>query len=173
MNGRHLLHALQDVEAAPAAVAFHGVGGIRDELELAQDELRDDKDAVHKTGLADIRNAPVDDDAGIQDLVILSGLALTAEQSAQRRKVEEVTLVGAQDQADVSHEQQQGHLEERKHAPVDRGEVEQVAHHESAENSQDGSHRGPDQALQAGLLKPNLEKDEEYSQPCAQQSGHP
>src|SRR6185436_562747 len=36
----HLLDLLQDVEAAAAAVAFHRIGGIGDELQLLEDELR-------------------------------------------------------------------------------------------------------------------------------------
>jgi hypothetical protein len=52
LSPRHLLDALQDVEPAAAAVALQRIGGIGDELQLAQHELRDDQRAVEEAGLA-------------------------------------------------------------------------------------------------------------------------
>ena len=65
---RHLLDSLQHVQPAPAAIALHGIGGIRHHLQLVQHELRDHQRAVDEPGLGDIRDAAVDNDAGIQNL---------------------------------------------------------------------------------------------------------
>src|SRR5262249_56974602 len=65
----HLLNLLQNVEAAAAAVALHRVGGIGDQLQLLQDELRDDQRAVDEPCLAHVGDAPVDDHARVEDLV--------------------------------------------------------------------------------------------------------
>src|SRR6185369_301203 len=63
-QGGDLLHALQDVEATTSTIALQGIGGVSDELQLAQNERRNHKDAVEETGLRDISDASVDDDAG-------------------------------------------------------------------------------------------------------------
>src|SRR5207342_3525141 len=64
---RHLLNALQDVEAATAAIAFHRVGGVGHQLQFLEHELRDDERAVDEPGVADIRDPAVDDDAGVEN----------------------------------------------------------------------------------------------------------
>src|SRR5262249_37810052 len=63
LEGRCLLQTLQDVEAAAAAVALERIGRVGDELEFAQDKLRDHDDAVEEAGFSDVGNAAVDDDA--------------------------------------------------------------------------------------------------------------
>ena len=67
VDAGHLLDLLQDVEAAAAAVALQRVGGVGDELQLLEHELRDDQRAVEEAGLADVGDAAVDDDAGVED----------------------------------------------------------------------------------------------------------
>ncbi len=69
LDAGHLLNLLQDVEAAAAAVALERVGRVGDELQLLQHELRDDERAVDEAGLADVGDAAVDDDAGVENLV--------------------------------------------------------------------------------------------------------
>ena len=73
VHARHLLDLLQDVEAAAAAIALHRIGRVGDELQLLEHELRDHERAVHETGFTDVRDAAVDDDAGVEDLVSLAG----------------------------------------------------------------------------------------------------
>ena len=82
VDAGHLLDLLQDVEAAAAAVALQRVGGVGDELQLLQHELRDDERAVEEAGLADVGDAAVDDDAGVEDAVALlrAGVAEQADQ---------------------------------------------------------------------------------------------
>ena len=94
---RHLLDTLQDVEAAPAAVALHGIARIRHQLQLAQHELRDHQHAVEKAGFGDVGNAAVDDHTGVQDLKGFLGTLFAAEDAAQGRKVQHVAFVGTYD----------------------------------------------------------------------------
>ena len=112
MQRRHLLDALQDVEAAAAAIALQGVGGIGHQLQFAQHELRDHDDAVEEAGFGDVGDAAVDDDAGVEDLVALLALLFAAEDAAQRRQVQQVALVGADHQADVGHDHHDHDLQE-------------------------------------------------------------
>src|SRR5262249_45863534 len=66
---RHLLDALQDVEAAAAAVPLQRVGRIGDELQFLEHELRDDERAVDEAGFTYVGDAAVDDYAGVENLV--------------------------------------------------------------------------------------------------------
>ena len=83
----HLLDALQDVQAAAAAVALQRIGRIGDQLQFAQHELRDDQTSVQKTGFDDVGDAAVDDDAGIEDLKRLAGGLLAAERPPRAPKL--------------------------------------------------------------------------------------
>src|SRR5882672_451262 len=71
LEGAGFLKALKDVEPAATAVALERVRGIGDQLQLAQDELRNYDDAVEKARLCDIGNASINDDAGVEDLITL------------------------------------------------------------------------------------------------------
>ena len=48
LDARHLLDAMQDVEAAAAAVPLERIGGVGDELQFLQDELRHHQRAVEE-----------------------------------------------------------------------------------------------------------------------------
>ena len=69
LDARHLLHLLQDVEPAAAAIALHRIGGVGDQLQFLEHELRDDERAVHEAGIAQVGDAAVDDDRRVQNLV--------------------------------------------------------------------------------------------------------
>ncbi len=156
----HFLNALQDVEPAASAVALHGVGRIGHQLQFAQDELRDHQHAVEKAGLGDIGDAPVDDDAGIQDFERLLRRFFAPENTPQRRQVQHVTLLGPDDQAHVGHQQQQANLQKRLRS----GLAENQGHEKRAGDSQDRAHRSPDQTLQADLFQPHLEENDDQTQ---------
>src|ERR1035441_3161007 len=81
-EGGDFLQALQDVEAAAAAITLQRVGGISDELQLAQHELRRHDDAVEEAGLSNVGDAPVDDDAGVENFVAFFAGLLAAEDPA-------------------------------------------------------------------------------------------
>src|SRR5204862_4424758 len=54
----HFLDALHHVEPAASAIALEGIGGIGYELKFAQHELRQHQDAIEKSGLGDVSDAP-------------------------------------------------------------------------------------------------------------------
>ena len=139
-------HALQDVEAATAALALRRIGGVGDHLQLAQDEFRNDQHAFEETGFRDIGDAAVDDRAGVNDLGIALARALSGEQPAQRGEVEQVALARAHHQADVGHEQQHGELEQA--ACMAFGQA--VAQDQGKEKGSDDAEQAADHALQAG-----------------------
>ena len=158
----HFLDALQDFQAAASPLALHRVGGIGHELQLAQDELRDQQHAVHEMSLADIGNAAVDDHAGIEHLGHAPRAAFAAEQAPERLQVEHVPFAGAHHQADVGHHQQQRHVQERARAVRNRRARQHQPHQVGAEDPEDRSDRRPDQAAQAGPLQPHLKQENSY-----------
>src|SRR5882724_968640 len=62
-----VLHALEHVEAAAAAVALELVGAVGDGLQLLQDEARHDQLGVDEPRITNIGNAAVDDDTRVQN----------------------------------------------------------------------------------------------------------
>src|SRR6185369_4188247 len=97
---RARLHSLQHVEAAAAALSLGTVRRISDNLQLAQNELRHHHHAVDESGLGDVRDAPVDNDAGIENLCAFARGALTSEEVPEGSRVEQVAFAGADEQAD-------------------------------------------------------------------------
>ena len=170
------MQALQDVEAAAAAVPLQRVGGVGHQLQLAQDELRGDDDAVEKSGLGDVGDAAVDDDAGVEDLVALLALLLPAENAAEGGKVQQVALVGPDHQADVGHQQHHQDLQEALGVPGDNAVANDQGKQVSAENAEDAADSGADQALQADPAQSPFEQDDAQAderahsgiQPCRQ-----
>ena len=71
------------------------VGRIGHQLQFAQHELRNQQHAVQKMRLADVRHAPVDNHAGVENLWLPAIAALAAKQPAERLQVEHVALVRA------------------------------------------------------------------------------
>ena len=105
LDARHLLDLLQDVEAAAAAVALYRVRGVGDQLQFLEHELRNDHGSVDEAGLAQVRDAAVDDHGGVQDLVVTLGTG-GAKQRDQARWLEPLALAAADDSADVGEHQQ-------------------------------------------------------------------
>ena len=62
-----LLHPVEDLEAAPAAVAPERVRAVGDVLQLVEHEPRDDERAVDEAGLDDLGDPAVDDRARVDD----------------------------------------------------------------------------------------------------------
>ena len=101
----HLLDALQNVEAAAAAVAAQRIGRVGNLLQLFQHELRHHQRAVDEAGFADVGDAAVDDDAGIQD-PIAALRRLRPEQARQPLGLEPLAGLPAEHEADVGQHQQ-------------------------------------------------------------------
>src|SRR4051812_28830228 len=155
-----LLDALQDVEAAASAIPLERITGIGDELQLAQHEMRDDKNAIEEAGVGDVGDAAVDDHAGVEDLVHLLALLLAAEDAAQRGKIEQVAFVGADDQADVGHQHHDQQFEKALRAAGREAVLNNVAEQEGAEDAEDGADDGADEPLQAHHEEAALEQDD-------------
>ena len=105
----HFLDALENIEAAAAAVALHRIGRVGHQLQLTQHKLGYDQDAVQESGFGDIGDASVDNHARVQNLVSLLRRFLAPENSAQGGQVEHVALLRAHDQTHIGHPQQQAH----------------------------------------------------------------
>ena len=160
MQRGHFLQALQNVEAAASAVALQRVGGIGDQLQFAQHELRGHDNAVEEPGLGNVGDAAVDNDAGVEDLVTLLALLLAAKDATQSRQVEQVALVGAHDQAHIGHQQHHQDLQEAlgvagRHAAANHQRKQIGA--ADAEDAPDGR---ADQPLQAHRSKLPFEQDD-------------
>ena len=102
----HLLDALQNVEPAPAAVPAQRVGRVGDLLQLLQHELRHDERAVDESGLADVGDAAVDDDAGVENSVSPLRLRARPEQADELLGLEPLARLRAEHEADVRQHQQ-------------------------------------------------------------------
>ena len=107
----HFLEALENIQPAATAVALQRVGGIGHQLKLAQHKLRRNNDAIEESGLGNVGNPAVDDDAGVENLVAFLALLLAAENSAQSSQVQQISFARADDQANVGHQQHHKNLE--------------------------------------------------------------
>ena len=103
IDAGHLLDAVQDVEAAAAAVALERIGRIGDVLQLLEHELRDDERAVDEPGLDDVGNAAVDDDAGVENPVALLRTRVT-EQRRDSCRLEPLPFAGTHDNAEIGED---------------------------------------------------------------------
>ena len=154
------MQALQDVEAAASAIALERVGGVGHQLQLAQYELRGDDDAVEESGFGDVGDAAVDDHAGVEDLVALLALLLAAEDSAQGRQVQQVALVGPDDQSDIGHQEHDQDLQEALGVPGGNAVADDQRKQVGAEDAEDTAHGGANQALQTDPAQPPFEQDD-------------
>ena len=165
----HFLDALQNIQAAAAAITLEGIGGIGDQLQLAENKLRNDQHAVQKACLGDVRDPPVDNHAGIEHLERLFWRFLAPKNAAQRSQVEHISLLSANHQTDVRHPEKQSDLNKRRNI----GLTEHQTHQESSENTQYRSESSPYKPLQAHSLQPNLKQNNKNSENQPTQCGEP
>src|SRR5258708_17082089 len=171
VDGDDLLHALQHVKTAASTITFERVGGVRDQLQLAQHELRNDQDAIEEAGVGNVRNAAVNDDAGIEDLEALAALLFRAENPAERRQVQQVAFVGADDQANVRHQQHDHELQKTLAAFVWNAVLDDNAEQISAENAENASDHRADQPFEADNAQPHLKDDDRRADCDSHHSG--
>ena len=117
-----ILGSLEDVEAPASPGALHGVGRVGDELKLVDDELGNGEDAFGKAGHGDIRDAAVDDDAGVQKLWWNRPIPFEPEGEKGAGILELPSGPDAHDHPEISHDEAdedvegggllQGHVEE-------------------------------------------------------------
>ena len=161
LDGVAGLHALEHVEAAAAALALGSVGGVGDDLELAEDELGDDHGAVNESGFGDVCDATVDDDGGVEDLGAAAGGALAGEDDAESGGVEQVAFAGADEQAYVSHEQQDEDLQDGGGGAGQRRGAQDQAEERGAEDAEDAAEYGSDEAAEAEGAHAQLKDDDQ------------
>ena len=77
------LHAVQNVQTPSSPRPFHGVRGIGNVLQLVQNEARHDQIALQKSGVRNVGDPAVNDDAGVDDANVAAVLWL-----AQTEKTE-------------------------------------------------------------------------------------
>ena len=111
-DARHLLNLLQDVEAASAAVPLERIRGVCDQLQFLQDELRDDQRSVDEARFADVRDAAVDDDAGVEDLVAPLR-PCRPEQRHEPGRFEPLALAPADEETEIRQNEQNQRVQER------------------------------------------------------------
>ncbi len=119
----------------------------------------DEQDAVEEMGFADVGDAAVNDDAGVENLRHPPRAPLAAKQAAEGLQVEHVPLVGADDQADVGHDQKEGHIQERARAFRNRGAGQHQTHQVGAEDAEDRANCRAEQPAHAGALQPHLKQE--------------
>ena len=118
---------VEDVQAAPAALALQPVGRIGHELELLEDELGNDERPLDEPRVAEVGDAAVDDDARVEDLVAAAG-AFSLKKPEEVGRVEPLRLPRPDEEPDVGHDDQEedadegGHLLRADDGLVDRAE---------------------------------------------------
>ena len=163
------LHALQHVEAAPAALALGAVGGVGHHLQFAQHELRHHHHAVDKAGFGDIGDAAVDDDAGIEHLGAFALGLLPAEDGSQGGGIEQVALAGAHQQSHVGHQQQDEDLHRGGGRSAQRSRTQHQAEQRRAEDAENAAGYRADQAAQSERPDPDFKDNDRAGSdsPCA------
>mgnify|MGYP000926351939 CR=1 FL=1 len=77
LHARFLADLLQDVKPSASAHALQGVRRIRDMLQLFEHKDRNEQCPLEKSRLTDIRDAPVDDDARIEQFILAFRLSVS------------------------------------------------------------------------------------------------
>src|SRR5262249_83849 len=156
----HLLDLLQDVEPAPAAVALHRIGGIGDQLQLLQHELRDDERAVDEAGFADVGDAAVDDDARVEHLVAPLRTC-RAEETREPRRLEPLAVLAAEHQAEVRQHDQRETVQELD-AAIGAVGPEQTRHDQVGDAQADrAADQRAEDARDRGLAKAALKENDQ------------
>jgi hypothetical protein len=109
----HLLHALQDFEAAAPALAFRGIGRIGDELQFVEHKLRHTQYPIQKVRFANVRDAAIDQNTGVEKLHGLERGGLRVCDSSYRGNLQLATSLPTKHQPQISQCKQGGIFEER------------------------------------------------------------
>ena len=65
-EGGHFLEALENFKAAAATLALERIGRIGDQLKFVEDETGNAERAIEEMGFADVGDAAVNEDAGVE-----------------------------------------------------------------------------------------------------------
>ena len=148
---RLLLHPVEDLEAAPAAVAAQRVRAVGDVLELVEDEPRDDERAVDEARFDDLGDPAVDDRAGVDDDVRIADAAARCRRVGSGR-ADEPDRLGGEEQVVALGDRQAEHPEPEEQRDPSGSQVpsgasklrqrqpEQQAHQQPDQQADDGGH---------------------------------
>src|SRR5579862_6087540 len=117
--------------------------------------------------VSDIGDASVDDDAGVENLVAFLALLLTAEDAAEGGQVQQVSLIGADDEADVGHEQHDQDLQEALGVALRNAIANDEGEEVSATDSEETSNGGADEPFEADHAELPFEDDDCCAEQCA------
>jgi hypothetical protein len=166
-DGGVLLELVENIEAAPAAPAPHGVRRIGNVLELSEDEARDQQRAGHEAGLADVGDPAVDDAAGVDDdrVAFAGGPGVVGVPSAAltlaAHKLKQLLLVGQNGRhAKIREGQACG---DRQEAPEVPGQVGEWDRYEDADQQSEDGAEGRRQEVACGHVGRTTECPEERS----------
>ena len=138
-----LLDALQDFEAAASALAAEAVWRIGNGLKFAQDELRDEERAVEEVGFADLGDAAVNEDAGVEELGVGGdgGQRMAqAEQVRERTGFECKEFARAERDSEIAKSEKSGEFEKRFHRLGFGGARNDGADEKRGEGAENASH---------------------------------
>jgi hypothetical protein len=163
LDASHLLNLLQNVEAAPAAIALHRVRRVGDELQFLQDELRDHDGAVHETGFADVGDAAVDDDARVEYLVALPRTG-RAEQRDEVLRFEPFAAASPEHQAQIWQREQNETVEEDHPLVAEIRPIERGADCPRRQQTDGAAEQRADQVRDRRRLQPQLEDNDQQAE---------
>src|SRR5262249_59422571 len=114
---------------------------------------------VDEARLADVRDAAVDDDAGIEDLVTALRTR-GAEQTDQARRLQPLAVLRAKDQTEVRQHEQDEAVEELHLAVAGIGPEQSGADRARQAQADGAADQRPDDARDRRLAEAALEKDD-------------
>ena len=130
-----------------------------------QNELRDHEYAVEKAGIGDVGNTSVNDDAGVENLLVGAVFGLASKKSAQRGKIQQFALRSPCHRTHVGKQQQADDLHEVKRvrgfnacAPYDQADQRRAQH------SRNHAEYHADQALEADARDAAFQYDRQHAQ---------
>jgi hypothetical protein len=106
------LETLEDFKAAAATLALEKIGRIGDELKFVEDKSGNTERAIEEMGFADVRDAAVDEDAGVekfQGRQIAGGW--NRDSMWQGHLTKDMPLARAHDQAEIAESKECGEFE--------------------------------------------------------------
>ena len=171
------LHTLEYVESAAAPLTARGIRGVGDQLQLMQNKLRNHEQAVEKTCLGDVCDAPVDDDGSIENADGCARCFFSGEEMAQRGRIKAIALVSADEQAEISHEQQDEELDGGSGGSGRDGGAQYERDEQGSDDPEDSAEDRTEKSMKSKSANTKLDEDDgncgSGTQRGGRQSGDP
>src|SRR6266478_6122313 len=152
----HFLNLLQPFESAPSALPLQRVRRIGHHLQFVQHKLRHAENSFHELRVAYIRDAPVDQYAGVQKLHAFRRCRFLLEQIIQRVHIQLLAPSCPQHQSEVTESKQRGKLEERLAGFRLIRAGDQQSHEQGGKDAQHRAKRRAYQRAQRHAAQPQL-----------------